>query len=200
MNSLKELLPYKEIIKDNILEIYNQATLQEHSEGRGWYSSALSFCEEVSKDVKLPIMNIAGLVAAISPQTEWSINKEWTKLYFKGNYKQNGVQNEKCHKIKKAKSFSEIMGILHGPKTKNFFGSILYPEDKHFVVIDSHMLKVLSGLYIDTCTPYQYNKLKTIFKEVSTELNTTPASLQSVCWLTYKRVKPKYYKAKKYEQ
>lgn len=199
MKSLRELLGYKEVIRDNILEIYNQATLEEVTGGQAWYTSAHLFCKELAKDVGKPVMNVIGVLSALSPRCEWGLNKEWTKLYFEGNYKHTRVQTEKCHRIVKAKTFSEISGHLGGLKTKNFFGNILYPEDKHFVTIDSHVLKICSGLYIERVTPCQYTQLKKHIQEISEELSMLPNSLLGTAWLTYKRVKPKYYKAKKYE-
>lgn len=193
MKSVKGLLDYN-IVRDNIEEILIQSTLDEYKEGLHWYSVAHSFCKELGEKYNIPTMNVCGIVSALSPQKGWEHNKEIADLYFQGIYKHTKVQINKCHNILKAKSFIEVSSILKGLKTRNFFGSLMYPKDSHYVCIDRHIIKTCFGVYNHTITDYQYKKLKDIFKIVSSDLGFCPSDLQSVLWILYKNRKIKYVK------
>lgn len=194
MRSVTELLKYPSVIKDNINEILEQSTLKEHQEGASWYHEALSFCNSLSTKYKVPVMNIVGLVSCLSPKCEWNRNKIIAESYLKGRKYGTRVQLNKCERILRAKSYSEIAGILHGPKTKNFFGAILYPNDPKFTVIDVHMIQLCTGIHTDRISTYQYKLLKPIVQDVAKDYNMTPSTLQSVLWISFKNRKIKYFK------
>lgn len=193
MKLSKELLTY-DIVKSNIEEIYQQVTLQEYQDGLRWYTEAHSFCEDVSKQYNVPLLNICGVVSALSPQKEWNHNKHITHLYLQGISKHTKVQIEKANRIIKSSSFAEISNHLGGNKTRNFFGNLMYPKDPHFVCLDRHMVKVCTGLYVDVIRGPMYNRLKSVFKDVSLHFGLLPVELQGITWLTEKRVKIKYNK------
>lgn len=193
MKSLTELLHYN-IVKDNIHEILIQSTLDEYERGLCWYNKALSFCSDLSDEVNVPLINTIGVVSSLSPKCSWERNQEIARLYFNGIYKHTGTQIDKCKRIEKATKYHEISNILGGLKTRNFFGNILYPNDKYHVVIDTHVIKATTGIYTDRITNYQYIKLKALLQQAAKDYNMIPSSLQSILWLVYRDRKIKYFK------
>jgi len=58
----------------NIVDHYNQATKSERHNGRVWYKHANQVARELSSAHGVPVDQVAGLMSAYSPQTDWNHN------------------------------------------------------------------------------------------------------------------------------
>jgi hypothetical protein len=58
----------------NIVDHYNQATKSERHAGRVWYKHANQVARELSSAHGVPVDQVAGLMSAYSPQTDWNHN------------------------------------------------------------------------------------------------------------------------------
>lgn len=193
--SLVELLKSNSLLEDNIDEIYEQTTMEDVQKGSHWYSEALYFCKDQSEKYNKPIIQVAGITSSLSPRKEWNINKKLVINYLSNKHVgHTQVQVNKCDLICKTTNFLTIQGILKGPKTRNFFGNIMYPNDPYFLTIDSHMIRVITGLDTDKITPAQYRTIKTRFSNKANSLGHIPSVLQGILWITHKRIKPRSYK------
>ena len=190
-----ELLSYN-VVRSNILEIYEQAELVDWTEGKNWYSEAHSFAVSISKKYDIPLIVASGLIACLSPLKSWEYNKQLVKMYLEGVYKHTGTQIDKCHRIVKDGTYAGISGILGGLKTRAFFNNIYLPNQTNHVCLDRHQAKIATGLYIDTLTDYQYKTIAESHRKLAKELSITPQELQCITWVKYRKIKIKHFRNK----
>jgi hypothetical protein len=191
-----ELFKYPSVIKDNLEEVYIQSDISDHLEGSQWYPLASSFCQTIAEKYSKPYIQICGITAALSPLKEWGENKKLVEQYLNGVHKHTSLQINKAHAICRTESHDEILKILNGPKISNFFGNIYNPKDERYCTIDRHMIASCTTLPIETVTSVQYEKLKKVILEFSYSKNYLPSQIQGILWLTWKRIKPKWYDIK----
>lgn len=187
--SVTELLKHSAVVEDNIMEIYEQHTLDDLVKGKEWYSEAHSFAVSLSNQYGISVMVACGIIAALSPQKEWNLNKIIANLYFQEIYKHTGTQIQKCRNIEKCKTVEEINEVLGGLKTINFFNNIYDPRNPDYVCIDRHIAKVATGMDIEAVNKKQYELIKSVYICLAKKLGILPVDLQSICWVTYKRIK-----------
>lgn len=60
---------------DNITSVYNSATTSEVKNGKNWYRNANQYAKELSSLHNVPIETAAAVIAAISPNCSWEVNK-----------------------------------------------------------------------------------------------------------------------------
>ena len=197
MLSVRELLQYPNVIRDNIEEVYIQAGVDEHLESSQWYPLAHSFCLDLANKYNRSHIQVSGICSALSPQKSWPENQRITEDYLKGRNKHNKVQIGKCKEIVKTNSFEEIMSILNGEKTKSFFANIYNPKDSTYITIDRHILAICLGEKCTDVTVRQYHLLKDIIVDYAKEKNVHPVDFQSLLWVTWRKIKNyKYEKSK----
>jgi len=159
--------------------------------GGNFYDEANQFASVLSKNYNLPVLNVAGIIAALSPQQAWDVNKKQAVQYLKTN-KATGATGErlrKCDKIRDAKTTDEILAILGGEKTKNFFLNIA--GDYSAVCIDRHALACAIFPPSEICaisdtlrktTVKQYNFFATCYKLAAEKVGEQPSVFQAIVW------------------
>jgi len=60
---------------DNIRAIYQSASPEEIKAGRAWYQDAHDYAAAIAHDFNLPLSTVTAVIAAISPNCSWEINK-----------------------------------------------------------------------------------------------------------------------------
>ena len=70
---------YVEHVKDNLKWLYNQSTPEEQEANKGWYEGANKITKELADEHGYTHSQMAGAMAAMSPQKDWDMNVSLTK-------------------------------------------------------------------------------------------------------------------------
>jgi hypothetical protein len=193
----KKLYKNPSIIFQNLKNVYSECTKDELVNGKGWYESANSFSLYLSERYKVDEMKSAAIIAALSPQKEWELNKRIAEEFIDSGGKKSShyqSQTDKARLILNSKlSHSEIESVLSGPKTVNFFNNIFNPESRIHVTVDRHHLSLSTRMNISGCTPKQYEFIKQNTIDFANDFGIIPSKLQSTLWLCWKRLKKHKY-------
>jgi len=182
-------------IKANIDYIYSLCNHYYIDAGQAWYKDANLFCKQIANQSAYTVEQIAGILSALSPAVEWETNKGDCISLVKNK---NSIvstytpQREKALAIRKLKrpSNTDIVNILHGPKTIAFYYNLLL--NSNYVTIDRHMGRLMFDnnnlYYVSQVITRYYNTLSTIIKEQAQVYNLKPYELQAIIWLRWKNI------------
>lgn len=189
----KKLYKSPNIVVENMRSVYNKCIENDLKYGKGWYIRANLFSLSLAEEYKISEMKVAGIIAALSPQKEWSHNKALSEEFIrtKGEISRHtGVQSQKALNILNYGDSEEyVMNCLNGKKTINFFQNIYKPTCKKYLTVDRHHIYLSLGWDAQTCTPKQYEFLKENTIKFANELDVIPNELQSTLWVCWKRLK-----------
>ena len=86
-----------------------------------------------------------------------------------------------------------ILKTLNGEKTKNFYLNIKYYNNAENLTVDRQALQVALGRILNdremSMTSPQYSFFKECYIYTANRLNIRPSLLQSITWLTWRRIK-----------
>jgi hypothetical protein len=191
-------------LENSILNIYQLANRQENTEGLVWYEIANRFARTIARKHDISLVQVAAIIAALSPATHWAQNIIDTEhLIIVGSSKAT-VSTYHRNKLKALK-------FLHGKlepidhyigdkkyswtKTASFFTNILNPTIAGKVTIDRHALRIAHGYTMtsDDAIYYgntirKYQTTSQAFFTVSKDLGLLPQQLQAITWLAYRRL------------
>lgn len=176
-----------------------------------WYSNeyqttARNICEI---NPRLTISQAAAIISVFSPTCNWSRNKALAINFAKGinsginpdinYYYLNGCNPLNSDSVRKAIMISSLSAELadndemilsligKGFKTKYFYLNGKYPLEDRGVTIDTHMLKLIPGVYKGlgslTCGKFTYFSLSNIISELAYKANLLPHEYQALIWL-----------------
>jgi hypothetical protein len=198
-------------VKNNIKRYYNLSTKVERQRGKNWYFDAKYFCQILQQRYGHELYQIAGVVAALSPQTNWQENKRIAELFLQGQRDNlhNGNQMYKAELCLTASCELDIFFILtkDGKKTSYFYANILKPLLNNGTTIDRHALAVcfISPAKTRTLndneaqiTKLQYEFFNQCYIEASNELGLNAKQLQAITWTSFRRLRglPNEYNTK----
>lgn len=198
---MKKWVYNEQYIISNITKVAEQATTKDLAEAKDWYSKANRYAYEMSVEFDISHIKCCALVSVLSPQKEWWHNLQLTRDFLKSGgteCKHYTNQVEKARTIYNSEGYYfEMDNIIKGKKTVNFFHNIHMPTSPDWVTLDGHMLQVCTGrMEIKSVTDKQYDFLAEIVKKESKRYNLIPSEFQSLLWLTWKRIKPRYNELK----
>lgn len=189
---------------NNVLRFYALAQLSEVTEGLNWYNEAHRYSRDLASRFNLSVSQVAGIIAAFSPQTGWQENKRFalTFLINPNTRIKSFTQTLKATNILKLKSEADIYHALSvndaAWKTKAFFLNILNPDIVTDVTIDRHAIacciqkpekvEALSEQY-GKLTKKQYDFFQAVYVEAAKQLDILPQQLQAITWTVYRRLR-----------
>lgn len=198
---LKTLYNHPEKIIENMLSVHNKCINDDIIYGKGWYSRANLFCLALSEEYKVSEMKVAGIIAALSPLKEWTLNKIMAEEFIrtKGKVCRHtfGQSLKAINILNNTSTKSDVEIFLGGPKTINFFNNIYNPLSKEHVTIDRHHLYISLGWDAQSCTLKQYEFMKKNTITLANTLDIIPHELQSIMWVCWKRIKKNEKKTSK---
>lgn len=198
----KGLVLSKKKCVNNILSFLELFSFSEHSEGLIWYINANEYCRELAARYNVSLQQVAGIIAAFSPQCSWSENKRFALSFLINSDRQikSKVQYDKALKILSLTSEKDIYNALalsgKAYKTKAFFLNILNPQLLTTVTIDRHAIGVCLqktdktyalGDEYGNLTFAQYMFFKECYIEAAKQCDIMPQHLQAITWLVYRR-------------
>ena len=159
-----------------------------------WYPIAHAFCAAWAQAFGLETWQVAGIVAALSPQLSWQQNKEQaleTIARLQNGRTLGGMQAYPVNRSKAIRIFNgeNPLDALGGLKVRSFYLNIML--DTESVTIDRHACAIaLFGLDTAksgqiTVTDKLYKLLAKAYTDVAQQYNIAPYVVQSVTW-TYK--------------
>jgi hypothetical protein len=170
--------------KRDIIKLFNDTTEVNYSNGITWYKDANKYAKKLSRDFKIPLNKVVGVMAALSPNNKWARNKIDTRNFLAVPSLDTKVctfinQRRKAIAILESNGTSkQIEVILNGIKTRNFYHNIRFYETSDKVTVDMWAFRSVGA----------EEKLKNVpmvtqaYQEVATELNIVPHQLQAVVW------------------
>jgi hypothetical protein len=189
---------------NSILRFNSLATLAEQREGMNWYNDANNYCRELAARFNVSVSQVAGIIAAFSPQCGWLENKRFALSFLMQPNKvvKTQIQTQKAQAILKLHADSDIFNALSiagaAWKTKAFFLNIVNPNILTDVTIDRHAIAVciqqpskteaLSEAY-GKLTLKQYRFFESCYIKASLELDIHPHQLQAITWTVYRRLR-----------
>ena len=202
----------------NILDCFERASSSTVVEGASWYPLANGWAEAVGKRVQHHhpirldskyerIVIGAGIISALSPQTDWDTNKKMA-MQFAESFEKPGFCTDANHAKALAivslpvlpfGMYTEILEeqvakILNGNKTKAFFYNIINPDGKNNLpTIDRHAISIYLGrrcTYKELVRGLDGTANKTIsnaYIKASKILECPPQMLQAVTWVQWRK-------------
>lgn len=183
----------KQIWIDNILKTYFKSAEIEKAEGLVWYPKARRYAEDLGARYNVPARQVSGVIAALSPATNWDQNlKDTESLLRHGeNCKVTtyGPNKKKALSIWKG---SEPTKNLGRNKTLSFFECIEGSDVQ--VYIDRHAAAVALGRRINDKERNQlqgvlYEKIQNAYRIPASVLGLLPSELQAITWVHWRNQK-----------
>ena len=191
----------------NILSVYNLASVTDKQQGQSWYADAYDFTLQLSGQYNIGRLVVCGVVAALSPRNRWERNMQdaesMVKAYAAGATFDDLMNIKVCtfknNKIKAAKILTldlvdrrdtKIEEILSGPKMIEFYHCIQCLDD---VCIDGHAYSIWMGDRITLANVPSIGvklrrTIKADYREAAKILGVDPYIVQAVTWVTWRRL------------
>lgn len=190
---LKKLYNSSSTLIENMRSVHNKCEEEDLMYGKGWYNRANFFSLALSEKYGVSEMKAAGIIAALSPLKEWTLNKSMAEEFIRTKgviSKHTSMQTMKARKIlNQASTVQDVENYLGGLKTVNFFNNIYNPFSKDHLTVDRHHIYLSLGWDAQSCTTKQYEFIKQNTIILANELNIIPNELQSTLWICWKRIK-----------
>lgn len=200
---LKKLYDHPDRIVDNMKSVYSKRIENDLIYGKGWYNRANFFSLALSEQYGVSEMKAAGIIAALSPLKEWTLNKAMAEEFIRTKGKTCRHTSSQALKARRILNYAstkrDVENCLGGLKTINFFNNIYNPSSKEHVTVDRHHIYLSLGWDAQVCTPKQYGFIKENTIILANELDIIPHELQSILWVCWKRIKKDEEKTSKKE-
>ena len=183
-------------MRENILNIYNQAAPFQHHAGQTWYTEAHNQAKVWAKEFDKPLPLVVGIIAALSPRNKWESNlKNTYALLTHGE--QTKVSTTNTNKVKALQILTgkEPLSVLGGDKVRSFYRLILNPNDTSNVCIDVWALRVAVGSYTQPARSIrsnEYQQIREAYQHVAQDLNLLPSEVQAITWVTIRHIATGY--------
>jgi len=177
------------VVKNNIIRIYNTS-----EDNTDWYADALTYCQYLATKHKIPLDNVIGVVSALSPRKNWTLNKKIAEdLIIDGTCGHMQVFVKKAQDILSVDNEEQILSILNGKKITSFYLNIRYPDKNTSVTVDRHAIAVAIGRTATdielSLTDKQYKFFADCYRYTAEVLNIAPHLLQSITWEVWRKTK-----------
>lgn len=177
----------------NVTKAFRLSTAQDREDGLHWYDYARDYAASLDSDIP----RAAGILAALSPQQSWPVNKRMAAEFYAG--RRNVHTSDNVAKALAILDGAEPLSVLGGPKVRAFYTNIMGMDTTEAVTIDRHAIMVCEGrviagdalkAYFGTRRNRQYvseyvSAAKILSKETGTYM--TPAQIQAITWVWWRR-------------
>lgn len=170
--------------KRSIIKLFNNTSRDNLDNGLTWYQDAHLVAHGLSKKYNLPLFKVVGIMAALSPNNKWERNKIDTELFILRPSLDTKVctfkkQREKALDIYNVcNSPYEVLMVLRGVKTCNFFRNILDYDTSEHVTVDMWAFRSVG---VEPKTKY-IKDITEAYQQVANELALKPHQVQAVVW------------------
>jgi hypothetical protein len=166
----------------NVTAWYGTADDTVRAEGRAWYATAHELCASMARDSRRPLSVAAGVVAALSPQVEWSRNLELARRALSDG-RASGALGGSCRKADAVLAGSNVLDVLRGPKTRAFYTAILTAGTEGTAVIDTWAVRAATLLTYSQVSPRAYPDVAYAYASAAMALDAPVHHVQATVWL-----------------
>lgn len=195
---------YSPRIAANLQKTYEQATAEELAEGVTWYERSHEFCEDLAGRYHLPVRSVCGIVAALSPGSEWGRNKTDAETFCEAFSR--GARGKELPlvgsygwaNIKKAEKIAlgaDLLDVFspRARKVRAFYTCLADPAEERAVCIDRHAKSAALGRKLaDNETAVRseqaYHRLAEHYRRGAQKVSVLPHQFQAVIWMVWKRI------------
>lgn len=180
---------------DNIIAVWNLATDAQVSAGLTWYAEAHNLALDLASG---DAVKGAGVLAALSPQEEWTRNIVLARRAFSAEGLNGGTLGRSvanAHRILAGEHPLDVLGNgdpKRALKTRAFYANIADPSDAVTVTIDRHAFDVALNKRADAnkrvgLTPTRYTAWSDAYRAAADTLGVLPQQVQAVTWETWRQ-------------
>lgn len=127
---------------ENIINKYREASPEFLKGGHEWYGRAN---EEATRIGGGDTARGAGIIAALSPLSDWSRNVREAQELVKTGTVKSALLPKNVEKARRIHQGEDPETVLGGHKVRNFFHNISDPTSPHAVTIDRHAYDIAMG-------------------------------------------------------
>lgn len=184
--------------RSNLRRHYARATPADIAEGLAWYPTAVAGSAKWAEWFGVNERTVACVIAAISPQCDWTSNLRIAFEVLSGQTLVTGgalrSNVAKARRILADKATSLDSYFKSGPKVTAFARNL--SGDSDAVTIDTHAIQaalndptVYKGLHASA-----YEVIAGCYRDVARELGVKPCDFQAIIWCAWKRRYPRHKK------
>lgn len=178
-------LPTRTTMVRNILREY-RAT--DGETGRTWYLSAHGEAYLYSREYGTTLEASVGVIAALSPQTQWWQNLMLARQVMAAGAMIQGHTRDTMRKVNAILAGAEPLEVLGGLKVRSFYQNILNPFDDEIVTIDRHAWRTAMGrnpLGTRNAVPTDraYHAAADAYRHAAKLAHLRPSELQAIVWV-----------------
>ena len=174
--AMKHTYPDHETMVLSLLGHYEEAG---HDEAAGWYRESRKFARQLTREHGGGLGRAAGIIAALSPQVQWSVNKRMAAQVMEHGWPQEGCLSRSANRAHDIWMGDRPLSVLGGPKTRAFYRAIM--GDESAVVLDTWMSQAL-GWPHNAFSKSQYERCAAALQEAAGHTGRTAATFQAVVW------------------
>lgn len=175
----------------NLRRLYTHATPADISEGMAWYPTAVAGCHAWADHYGLDYRTVACVIAAISPQCDWTSNLRIALELLSGQTIVTGgalrANVQKARRILADGATDLTSYFVVGSKVNAFAHNL--QGDPDAITIDNHAVQ--AAMNAPTTTIYlrvtAYNVFVDIYRDVADSLRLRPCDFQAIIWCVWKR-------------
>lgn len=178
---------------EHILFTYRLASSAQKRDGMAWYDTAHDLAVELAKQAGHSVLQAAGVISALSPQTPWDRNQVLARTAYTANGSlSGGTFGVAIAKVKAIYDGADVLKTLNASKTKSFAVVIDNPKDRHVVVIDRHAMSVALGRQVEKSEVAalnrkgMYERYADAYRKAAAEAGITPSQMQAVTWVVWR--------------
>jgi hypothetical protein len=183
---------------ERIITLVRSANEPETEYGLTWYAKAHAWAAELATEYDRSVSDIAGIIAALSPQTNWPDNqRKADQLIETGLTYGLGANVAKAGRILAGEDPDEVLG---GPKVRAFWRTLADPTNTDDVVIDRHAFDATVGAVTDDKTRQRalerkggYERVADIYRSAARILGLAPSTVQAITWAVWRNRYGRYH-------
>jgi len=192
MTEVRELLSLapsqeqRQELIDNILAVFDRATVDQLCQGMSWYRNAHDLAGMVGGG---DFSKGAGIIAALSANTGWNLNKKLALAISAGL--KAGHMRTVLAKVEAIMAGAEPLAVLgKGPKTRSFYLNIYEPDRDGAVTIDRHAHDVARNQVWGSTdrglsTAKRYEILANAYRDAASLRGVRQHEMQAVTWAVW---------------
>lgn len=204
-------LKIKQRVKDRLGHWLGLAEVRHIAAGKSWYQEAHNFAQTLSTAYEIPLPQVIGVIAALSPSVHWTANKRQAEALCRAHADGGplesvvvttyGRQAVKARKILAAEYFNSLLLGKRAFKTQAFFFNIYHPGTTDHVTIDQHMVAAanFTDFWVNSAH-WCYRLFEEAIREIAKEQGLAPDQVQAIIWLTYKELTDSKHPAERAEE
>ncbi len=181
------------------MRVWEQVNFCDKKEGLSAYENYHKTLLGIAWNTHIPIAQVAGVFAALSPNNDYAKNLCSCLTvclgFIQGRHEHECIVTTYNHN--RAKAWRILTGehfysVFKGLKVRNFWRNLTEPNHPEAITIDGHMVNIahgtIRGLKEGSITKGQYRYLARVYRSIAADLKLLPCQLQAILWFTWKRI------------